>query len=167
MAHVIRVNVSQKFINESTQQNARKCAIANAIKALFPDVYQASAKADFINISYHDGTVERYRTPLVAANAIKAFDRDKSSAKPFVLLLRDKDWVSTRPRRLNQPRKAELTQKKKVVAKATGRKVSSIKEEETSAFDEDGYATVPTVGRKVIPARKKFVKRSHRPICSD
>lgn len=168
MAHVIKVNVSQRFINESTQQNARRCAIANAIKAQFPDVFQASAKADYISIAFHDGTVEKYRTPLAASNAIKAFDRDRSSAQPFTLVLRDKDWVSTRPRRLNQRQKQEMTQKKKVVAKATGRKPSSIKAEETSAFNEDtGYATVEHVGRKVIPARKKYVKRSHRPVCSD
>jgi len=160
--------VSQKYIDSATQQNARRCAIANAIKAQHSDVFQASAKADFISIAFYDGTVEKYRTPLTAANAIKAFDRDRTSVQPFTIVLRDKDWVSTRPRRLNQKLKTEMTQKKKVVAKATGRKPSQVKAEETSAFNEDtGMATVEHVGRKVIPARKKFVKRSHRPICSD
>jgi len=166
-----KIPVGQRYIKGGEPQNATSCAISRAIVESDDDIIHANVTRRFINITrYSTETIEKYRTPLAAANFIDAYDAmlvpGSGAPKPraFTLTLTERDWVGDRPRRMNQREKAAETAQRKMVARATGRKSYEVKAEEVGrGFDSDGFAASGN-SRSVTrqPKAKPQKKWAHR-----
>lgn len=157
---VLDLTIGKIRIAEAARGDKKHCAIANAIQESDDNIAGASADVHYIKIFYLDpAIVERYRTPKPARDFIIDFDNNRMPA-PFRLQVFDTDWVSTQPRRMNQRQQRETVAQRKSLARATGRKLIDVTEEEAAqaqaeVFADNGFATTKTGAERVV--------RRHRP----
>lgn len=151
----LRVHISRKYIAEAYRLDARKCAIAEALKESDPDIVWANVTTDFVQIGRASDEM-RYKwrsTPEIIA-FIEAFDIGEGKA--FVMELSIDDFVSMRPRQMRQPQRADEVARRRHVAAVTGVDPRRIPREELPVWDSNGEViqsrrSVTRIGRVAEP----------------
>lgn len=156
---VLRIDVTKQRIQEAARQNAHKCAIAQAIVDADSDIAWASVDHNYVQFGrISDELRYRYRTPREAQVFITDFDNDRAP-KPFRLDITTDMFISSRRRQMKQAESKVTTNRRRIVAKATGQPLVRVKladveayEQETgesTVFESDGIGTVrPGTTRK-------------------
>lgn len=170
MAKIIySVLVKQKHISEGIARNERQCAVAKAIVESDPaNIIRAKVNRRFTEITRRDTQhVECYYSPAEVIDAVDVFDdpnRQDGDLSPFRFKITDDLFVSERPRQIQQAAKAVEAQKRRTIAKATGKKVTEITKKEIKQYTEDSkWQDTSTPRARVVRPKKARAPKVETP----
>jgi hypothetical protein len=163
----LEIEVTRRHIQTGTNQHAKQCPIAVAIKESDPDIAWVEVrerKPALIRIAYHSDQMEyRFKTPPEARTFVRAFDRGEP-VRAFTLKLYHDDFVSARPRRLKQHQKAEKREVVNFIAKVRNKLPDEVTDEDIAATTEELAQPVPVRRARTRVTQTAQRTNSQRPV---
>lgn len=159
ISDVLDLNVTAEAIRKSMTRNAKHCAIANAIQESDNNIAWARVTSGYVEVAYHSPEqIDRFASSKAVRDFVVAFDNNRSP-KPFRLVIREEDWLSSRPRRMNQNKVIEQRAARKSYANASGKRMQDVHIDEVPVNDNNGFKEVKQAVKRNPQQRPPETKR--------